>query len=94
MRTNRPENAENRIYVRKSQEKKFLGIKTLLKKPQFSKVLRQNVTGDKVLSIRFLELFITENNMGAANNVSVYKITGIKVLKKKKSRKNKSQTFS
>ena len=37
--------------------KKNLEIKTLVKKPQFSEVLGQNVTGNLVLSFRFLGLF-------------------------------------
>ena len=49
------------IYVRKSPEKKFLEknlkIKTLVKKSQFSKVLGQKVTVNKILSFRFLGLF-------------------------------------
>ena len=72
---------ELRIYVRKSQEKKISGKKTLIKKIQFSKVRGQNVIENTVLSFRFLGLF-SENNKGAANQVSGNKITGIKVLKK------------
>ena len=50
-----------RIYVRKSPKKIFwkknLEIKTLVKVSEFSEVLGQNVTGNKVLSFRLLELF-------------------------------------
>ena len=49
------------IYVRMSQEKKFLeknlAIKTLEKKSEFSQVLGKNVTGNKVLCFGFLGLF-------------------------------------
>ena len=34
-----------------------LEIKTLVKKSQFSEVLEQNVTGNEVMSFRFLGLF-------------------------------------
>ena len=37
--------------------KKNLEIKTWVKKSKFPEVLGQNVTGNKVLSFRFLELF-------------------------------------
>ena len=47
---------------KKLRGKKFLEnkpteIKTLVKKSQFSEVLGQNVTGNNVLSFRFLGLF-------------------------------------
>ena len=77
------------IYESKKEshrEKQFLdkkpGIKNFGKNSQFSEILGQNVTGNKVLSFRFLGLF-SQNNMGAANKVSGNKITGIKVLMKK-----------
>ena len=47
----------SRIYVRKSQEKKFLEKRPEVKSPQISEVLEQNVIGNKVLSFRFLGLF-------------------------------------
>ena len=56
---------------------KKLEIKTLVKNSQLSEVLGQNVTGNKVLSFRFLGIF-SYDNLGAANEVSGNKTTGIK----------------
>ena len=64
------------IYVRESQEKKYLEKKLWVKKSQFSEVLGQNVFENKVLSFNFLGLF-------SENKVSGNEISGIKVLKKK-----------
>ena len=64
----------NRIYVRKSQENKFLGekleIKTLVNKSQFFEVLWKKITGNKVLSFRFLGLFPPQNNIGSQKIIS------------------------
>ena len=82
-----------RIYVRKSQEKKFLerkpGNKNFEKKSEFSQVLGKNVTGNKVLCFGFLGFF-SLNSMGAAHKVSGNKISGEKVLKKINPRKIKT----
>ena len=66
-------------HSKKSFLKKYLEIKTLLKKSQFSKVLGQNATGNKVLSFRFPGFIFLKQYAWAANKVSGNKITIIKV---------------
>ena len=77
----------NQIHARKSQEKNFLEkkleIKTLVKKSQFSEVLGQNVTGNKVLSFNFLGL-VPKILWGLPiKSREIKSITGIKALQKK-----------
>ena len=83
----------SRNLCRKVTWKKTLEIKTFVKKSQFSKVLRKNVTGNKVLSFKIPETFFPKI-MGATNKTTGNKITGIKVLKKIYPKKKKTRKKS
>ena len=54
-------------------------------------VLRQNVTGNKILSFRFLGLFFSNSMEAAIIKVSRNMIAGIKVLKEIYPKKNKTK---